>query len=126
MNQKIKELTINGESYILKGSPECGMADKINGLECVIIRTQSAGVHLGYLKSMSGTVVQLLNSRRVFYWDGAASLSQMAMEGVKKPENCKFSMIVPSIILTQAIEVIPITQKANDVLFAVPEWKMEK
>ncbi len=89
----------------------------------VIVRTRSAGVHAGELISHSGLDVELKNARRIWYWDGAASLSQLAMEGVSKPENCKFPCEVTKIILTEAIEIIPCTQKAQESIQGVKIWK---
>jgi hypothetical protein len=90
----------------------------------VIIRTHSAGVHFGYLKSRNGKEVTLTKSRRVWYWKGAASLSQMATDGVNVPKECKFTVEVESITLTEAIEIIPCTEKAKTNLQNVPVWKM--
>lgn len=89
----------------------------------VIVRTYSAGVHFGYLKSQEGKQVVLERSRRVHYWEGAASLSQMAVEGVKKPNNCRFAMQVPEITLLEAIEIIP-AESARVNLESVPVWKV--
>ena len=90
----------------------------------VIIRTYSAGVHAGYLHKREGKEVTLKNARRIWYWEGAASLSQMALEGVKKPEKCKFSVVVPEILLLEAIEVIPCTDAAMKNIQGVSEWKV--
>lgn len=109
------ELIVNGKVYIEK-QPELTQ-------DYVIIRTYSAGVHAGYLKSRNGKEVVLNNSRRIWYWDGAASLSQMAVDGVSKPENCKFAVVLPEIILTEAIEIILCTEKAKLCIEAVKEWK---
>lgn len=89
----------------------------------VIVRTYSAGVHYGTLKKRSGKEVILTNSRRLWYWDGAASLSQMAVDGVSVPSNCKFTVRVPEITLTEAIEIIPCSSSAVKSIEAVPEWK---
>ncbi len=89
----------------------------------VIIRTYSAGVHAGYLKSRKGKEVVLTNARRIWYWDGAASLSQLAMEGTSKPQNCKFPCEVSEITLTEAIEVITCTAKAQKSIRSVSEWR---
>ena len=88
-----------------------------------IVRTYSAGVHAGTLASRWGKEVTLVDSRRLWYWDGAASLSQLAMEGVKNAGNCKFTMPVNEILLTEAIEIIPCTEAAVANIAAVPEWK---
>ena len=89
----------------------------------VIVRTLSAGVHAGVLESRKGQEVELSHARRLWHWDGAATLSQLAMEGTAKPANCKFPQPVTSIILTQGIEIIPCTPAARKSIEAVPVWK---
>ena len=88
----------------------------------VIIRTYSAGVFAGVLESRKGKEAKLSNARRLWYWDGAASLSQMANEGVKVPQNCKFAMPV-TVILTEVIEILAVTNEARKNIEAVPTWK---
>lgn len=109
------EIVVNGKTYIEKQIDV--------SYEYVIIRTYSAGVHSGYLKERNGKEVTLTNSRRIWYWDGAASLSQMAVDGVSKPENCKFAVVLPEIILTETIEIIPCSEKAKKCIEGVKEWK---
>ena len=89
----------------------------------VIVRTYSAGVFAGNLQSQKGQEVIIRNARRIWYWDGAASLSQLAMEGTKKPENCKFPCEVDSTILTQIVEILDCTEKARKSIKAVKVWK---
>lgn len=94
----------------------------IEGKE-VVVRTYSAGVHFGVLKSRDGKEVVLENAIRIWYWDGACSLSQLAVEGTKKPGECKFAVPVNEILLTEAIEVIPATPQAVESIRGVPSWK---
>ena len=94
----------------------------IIGKTC-IVRTYSAGVFLGTVAARDGKEVTLTNARRIWYWDGAASLSQLALEGTSKPGNCKFPEAVPEILLTEAIEFIPATEAAIASIAAVPVWK---
>lgn len=89
----------------------------------VIVRTYSAGVFAGELVSRKGQEVVLANARRIWYWAGAASLSQLAMEGTSKPTECKFPCPVDRVELLQAIEIIDVTPKAWDSIMAVPVWK---
>jgi len=98
------------------------MENKTKG-KYVIVRTYSAGVFAGNLKSRRGQEVVLNNARRIWYWSGAASLSQLAEEGTKDPLNCKFPMPVKEIKLLQAIEIITVSAKAEKSIKAVPEWK---
>ena len=93
----------------------------------VIIRASRAGVFFGTLKDKSytpaGTEVELENSRRIWYWKGAASLSQLATEGVKDPESCKFSVVVPQHMVEQVIEIIPCTEEAIKSIESVRVWR---
>lgn len=89
-----------------------------------IVRTYSAGVFAGlYDRSKKGKEGTVYNARRIWYWDGAASLSQMANEGVNKPENCKFAQVVKEVDLKEIIEIIPCTTKARSNIESVPVWQ---
>ena len=46
----------------------------------VIIRGDRSGVEFGTLIAQNGQEVILHNARRLWYWDGAASLSQLAKD----------------------------------------------
>jgi hypothetical protein len=89
----------------------------------VIVRTHSAGVFAGTLVSRKGKEVVLLNARRLWYWAGAASLSQLAVSGTSRPLECKFPEEIPSITLTEAIEIIPTTLIARKSIAEVKIWK---
>lgn len=90
----------------------------------VIIRAEKAGVFFGELISRVGNEVKLANCRRLWYWDGASSLSQLATEGTKKPSECKFTVIVPEIEILGVIEIIPCTEIAITSIQNVPVWKI--
>lgn len=87
-----------------------------------IVRTYSAGVFLGEVAERSGKEVLLKNARRLWYWDGAASLSQLANAGTSKPKTCKFPAPVAEVLLTEAIEIIPATEAAIASIAAVEVW----
>lgn len=91
-------------------------------IKYVIVRTYSAGVFAGILESREGQEVVLRNARRLWYWEGAASLSQLAMEGVKYPEKCKFPCEVDKVELLQAIEILDTTEEAQKSIKEVPIW----
>lgn len=92
-------------------------------MKYVIVRTYSAGVFAGFLQSRNGQEVILRNVRRLWYWKGAASLSQLAEEGVSCPNECKFPCEVDQIELLQAIEILSVTEKAQKSINEVPIWK---
>lgn len=88
-----------------------------------IVRADKAGVFFGKIKERNGDEITMTDVRRIWYWDGAASLSQLAVEGVKKPENCKFTIYVPEMIILGVIEIIPCTDEAEASIKGVPEWR---
>lgn len=77
----------------------------------VVVRTYSAGVHIGVLKSKDGKEVVLTDARRLWYWTKAFTLSAVSQNGVGK--DSKISVPVPEIALTEAIEVIPCSKVAE-------------
>ena len=123
---KVDELTIEGIVYVPKQSQQL-QAVNTDGLKAVLIRSDKAGVFFGFLKesnaTAAGLIVKLLNTRRVYYWDGAASLSQMALEGVTKPKNCKFSVTLAEHQIVGVIEILPLTDKAYSNLNSVEIWR---
>lgn len=88
-----------------------------------IVRTTSAGVFAGFIESKNGKSVILSQARRLWYWKGAASLSQLAIDGVKYPNECKFPAPVSNIELTEVIEILDVTSVAQKVIEAVPVWQ---
>ena len=103
---------INGEQY-----------KKVKSIsDYVIVRTYSAGVFAGYLESRNGKEGVMRDARRLWYWEGSASLSELAMKGVSKPDKCKFPCTVDRIELTEIIEVIYCTDAAKKSIESVKVW----
>jgi hypothetical protein len=88
----------------------------------VIVRTYSAGVFAGYLKARKGRETTLADARRLWYWSGAASLSQLAMDGTNAPAECKFPKPVDEVVLLETVEILAVTEKARKSIERVPEW----
>lgn len=93
----------------------------LTGRYCMV-RTYSAGVFAGTVKERDGEEIVLTDARRIWYWKGAASLSQLATDGTSKPKECTFPCAVSEVLLRGVIEIIPITDKARDSLAKVPVW----
>ena len=89
-----------------------------------IVRSEKAGVFFGEIKERNGDEVTMTNVRRIWYWSGAASLSQLAVDGVSKPEDCKFTVYVKEMIILGIIEIIPCTEEAIKSIEGVEEWKV--
>lgn len=123
MELNAETISVNGVEYVKKSAVQ-EMAVSTEGLKYVIVRTYSAGVFAGYLKSRNGQEVILLNARRIWYWKGAASLSQLAIDGTSKPNECQFPAEASQVELLQAIEILDVTKKAEKSIKGVPVWKL--
>jgi len=115
------EITVNGVTYVPKGT-ENNKAEKIDGMRYCIVRTYSAGVFAGYVKDRIGKEGVVVKSRRLWRWSGAASLSQLAVDGTNAPNECKFPCEVATTELTEIIEVIECTEKAKKSISEVAIW----
>lgn len=124
METNINEIEVNGITYVRKGA-ESVLAPTTDGMGYCVIRTYSAGVHIGYVAQFGSDnnpqYAKLLKSRRLHYWDGAASLSQVAMEGVNS--SSRIAMEIPEIELTDVIEVIPCSEEAMKFFQNAKVWK---
>ena len=89
----------------------------------VIMRGDRSGVFFGTLAEKDGREVKLEKCRRLWYWDGAASISQLAVDGTSNPRDCKFTVTVDEIEILDAIEIIPCSEKAIKSIEGVKEWK---
>ena len=115
----MKEINIDGIIYVPK-------EEKTEGMEYKIVRTYSAGVFAGYIESINGKEVVLRNVRRIWYWKGACSLSELAVNGTCKPDECKFAIAVDKILVTEAIEILDVTEEAKKSIEGVKAWEMNK
>lgn len=88
-----------------------------------IVRCDRAGVFYGEIEGRDGKEIKMRNARCIWYWDGAATLLQLAAEGTTNPNNCKFTMTVDSLVVLDAIEIIPCTDRAIKSIEGVKEWK---
>ena len=111
----MNSVLIDGVEYVIK--------EPAIEFPWVVIRSRDAGVFMGQLVKEENGRVELLNSRRIYYWDGAATLSQLSQEGVKNVSNCKFPQEMPTQIVLGVCEIIPATSIAVKSIKKVPVWK---
>ena len=122
MEQELNEITINGVKYVKEGCHQ-DKVEKFDDMEYKLVRTYSAGVFAGYIEKKEGMEVTMRNARRIWYWDGANSLSELSIHGTTNPENCKFPEEVDRVTLTQVIEILDVTKKAKKSIDGVKPWK---
>jgi hypothetical protein len=96
--------------------------ENMKGKYCMV-RCYKAGVFAGIIEEIDGQKVTMKDARRIWYWEGAASLSQLAMEGTKKPTECKFPCEVSNVTLFEVQEIIICTDAARKSIKSVPVWE---
>jgi hypothetical protein len=99
---------------------------KMENKKYVMVRTYAMGVFAGELNTAESTetVKVLNNARRIWYWTGASSLSELAIKGTSNPEECKFPVEVDRVELTspQGFEILDITPEARKSISSVAIW----
>lgn len=79
--------------------------------QLVLVRTYSAGVHVGTLARRNGREVLLKDAYRLWSWSGAFTLSTVSQKGVAA--SSRIAGPVPEIVLTEAIEIMPVSDAAR-------------
>lgn len=126
MKKTIDKIEIEGVTYVPQDSLTLEKAEQLEGMDYVIVRAEGAGVFAGYLEEEDGDTVILKNARRIWYWDGAASLSELATHGTAKPENCKFPCEVAKVKIFKVLEILDTTEKAKTSIQAVAIWTQDE
>ena len=88
-----------------------------------IVRADRAGVFFGKIKERTSGEVTMTDVRKLWYWDGACAVEQLATDGTTKPKDCKFTVTIPEMIIANPIQIIPCTDKAVKSLSAVAVWQ---
>ena len=88
-----------------------------------IVRGDRSGVFFGNIKERNGREVEMENVRRLWYWEGACSLSELAQKGTVLPEKCKFTVTVSECLILDAIEILTCSKEAINSIKGVKEWK---
>ena len=122
MKANLNEVEINGTMYVPKGTEKESAVD-VDGMSYLLVRTKDAGVFVGYSDEPVKAEMTLYDARRIWYWEGAASLSQLSIDGTSNPENCKFPEAVDRVSLLGVIEVLYPTEKAKKSIEGVKRWK---
>jgi len=113
----MKEINIDGVIYVPKDQ------NKELAANFFIVRSDRAGVFAGEIESRNGREIVMKNARRLWRWSGASECLQLAMDGVSKPEGCKFSVVVPVVTVLDVIEFTPASAKAQKSIMEVAEWR---
>ena len=123
---KPETIKIDEVEYVRKDAIK-QKAETVDGMERCIVRSYGAGVFIGYVaeqkSEVNGINIILKQAKRIHYWDGACSLTQLALEGTKSPQNCRITDAVDSQFVANIIEIIPVTKQASKNIDEVVAWK---
>ena len=88
-----------------------------------IVRSDNAGVFFGKISMISQNEVTMTDVRKLWYWEGACAVEQLALEGTKEPDNCLFTVVVPEITVMNVAQILSCTEEAAKNLSEVYEWR---
>jgi len=97
--------------------------------QTVVVRSEKAGVFFGVLFAFNPqdcTQVYLTDSRRIWEWAGANSTTDIAFQGVMKPDGCRITVPLPIHAIMGVVEIMPASEEAIQVINGVPYWNFQK
>ncbi len=115
MSELIEELTNKKEIRL-------SYFDGFKGKKCVV-RCKNSGVFYGTFQWLEGTLCLLTDVQNIWYWAGAATILQLATDGVALPDETKITIKVSRLVVTDAVEIVPCTEKATQCLDNITPWK---
>lgn len=89
----------------------------------VIARCHRAGVFFGIYESEVENKLTLKDVRKLHYWNGAAAVEEISQIGTKRPGDCRFTITIPVMTVSNAIQIIPCTDEAVEAIKSVKEWR---
>ena len=87
----------------------------------VIVRSNLAGVFCGTLENKNGTEVVLTNARKIYRWQGAYTVEDIAVKGLNV-NTSQITVPVEKIIIDDVCQVLPTTDAAQKILTEAPIW----
>lgn len=92
----------------------------------VIVRSDKAGVFFGILKVKNKTELTLTKARKFYYFSGANTVEDLAITGALNKENCKMTVEVSEIIISDYCQILPCSKEAIKQNQSIPVWKYQK
>lgn len=96
---------------------------KIKKNQYYIVRTVNAGVFFGKIKFINKESILMQDVRKLWYWEGAYAVEELALHGTKKPNNCRFTVIIPEMEIAEPVQIIPCTKESVESIQAVEIWQ---
>lgn len=92
----------------------------------VIVRSNMAGVFFGILAKKTGQELTLQKARKFYYFSGANTVEDLAIQGALNSENCKLTIEVDELVISEYVQIIPCTEEAINNNKKIKTWKFQK
>lgn len=89
-----------------------------------IVRAEKAGVFFGKIKERKGDEVTMTDVRKIWEWQGACAVEQIAVDGVS--EKSRLTLTVREMVVLGVCQIISCTEKATKNLLAIKDWKAQR
>ena len=83
----------------------------------VVLKTRGGSIFAGTVESKVGTELMLSRSRRIWFWRGAFTLSEISLTGIDKAGS-RVATEVPAVVVTDAVEILPLTPAAKERIYS--------
>lgn len=89
----------------------------------IIARIERAGVFHGTLAAKDAEITTMTDVRRIYYWEGALSVTDMSVTGVNA--SSKITLPAKRVVFQTArvIELVECTDEANKSIESIKPWK---
>ena len=86
---------------------------EVDGLRYAIVRSRDQGVMSGFVESINGRCVKLIQARQIWRYDSTFVLPDIAEHGFRNASNCKLSVpMSQEMVMLEACGVLYCTKKA--------------
>ena len=89
----------------------------------IIARIERAGVFHGVLDYKDAEITRMTHVRRIYYWQGALSVTDMAVNGISAASKVTVPASVVEFDTPQVVELIECSNEASQVIENITPWK---
>ena len=88
----------------------------------VIVRSHLAGIFFGILTNKENDELTLSKARKIFYFSGAYTVEDIAVQGPLNIDKCKITVEVEEIVISKFEQILPCTQESITQIKNIPIW----
>lgn len=89
----------------------------------IIARIERAGVFHGILDYKDAEITRMKDVRRIYYWKGALSVTDMAVNGILNDSQVTIPASVVEFETPQVVELIECSNISSEIIENIKPWK---